>query len=180
MSTRAGHEEPSPDISTWAMARLWGLAGEAEGQQLEVVRVAAQGRAYRSGESREARRQWARLSLHANRRLRENDPRQRARADHLDFMLRTWVIDHLGPDEDEPDFAPETLASDTLAALALTPADARALAVNWCQLPVDQIQELRRHKNLTAHLSTLANYLQLGPSRDQLLIWLQTREELPG
>ncbi|MFC0532050.1 hypothetical protein [Phytohabitans kaempferiae] len=36
------------------------------------------------------------------------------------FALRTWIIEHLGPDTD-PDWDPESLAADTLAALTLDP-----------------------------------------------------------
>jgi hypothetical protein len=177
--TRADHDEPTSDLGNWTMARLWALADEAEGQQIEAMCAVAQGHAYDSDESREARRRWAKLSLHANRRRPINDPRRRADVDQRDFMLRTWVIDHLGPDEDDPDWAPETLASDTLAALVLTPADALALAVSWTQLPVEQIAELRRHKNLTAHLHTLVDCLRPSTNRDRLLIWLRARQELP-
>lgn len=93
-------------------------------------------------------------------------------------MLRTWVIDQLGPDDD-PNWSPETLAADTIAALALSPAEARALADHWRDLGVEQIGELRRHKNLTAHLDRLVNHLEPGPARNQLLAWAETRQHLP-
>ncbi|WP_181923937.1 hypothetical protein [Streptomyces inhibens] len=44
------------------------------------------------------------------------------------------------------------MASETLAALDLSPSQASALAGRWRDLAIEQIRELRRHKNLTAHL----------------------------
>ena len=94
-------------------------------------------------------------------------------------MLRMWVIDHLGPDNETQDWSPETLAADTIAALSLTPVEARARADQWRDLPIEQIGELRRHKNLTAHLDRLVCHLQAGPIRDRLLAWAETRQYLP-
>ncbi|WSQ06434.1 hypothetical protein OG604_00760 [Streptomyces sp. NBC_01231] len=71
------------------------------------------------------------------------------------------------------------MAADTVTALALTPAEARSLADHWLDLPVEQISELRRHKNLTAHLDRLVDHLQPSPIRDQLLAWTGTRRHLP-
>ncbi|GHG50256.1 hypothetical protein GCM10018779_10220 [Streptomyces griseocarneus] len=67
-------------------------------------------------------------------------------------MLRMWVIDQLGPDDKDPDWNPERLATDTAAVLTLAPCDARALTAHWRSLGIDQIGELRRYKNLTVHL----------------------------
>ncbi|GAA2426303.1 hypothetical protein GCM10010433_27840 [Streptomyces pulveraceus] len=52
------------------------------------------------------------------------------------------MFDRLGPD-----WSPEALASDTLA---FTPTQAASLAKGWRDPPIDQIRELRWHKNLTA------------------------------
>lgn len=41
-------------------------------------------------------------------------------------------------------------------------ADAGALGSNWRELPIERIRELRRHKNLTAHLERLLSHLQSG------------------
>jgi hypothetical protein len=179
LSADANHEEPSRDLSTWTIERLEAFATDAEGHQLEAVRVVAQGHAYRSDESRSARQQWAKLSLQANQRRHGDRLWDRARATQQNFMLRMWVIDQLGPDDEDPDWSPETLAADTIAALALTAAEARALADRWRDLAVGQIGELRRHKNLTAHLDRLVNHLQPSPARDQLLAWAETRRHLP-
>lgn len=94
-------------------------------------------------------------------------------------MLRMWVIDRLGPGRTAPDRDPEALADDTLAALALTPAAARALAGHWRDLPIEQIGELRRHKNLTAHAARLVAHLRPGPVGDLLLAWSRARPHLP-
>jgi hypothetical protein len=178
LSTDTDHEEPSHDLSTWPVARLRAFATDAQGQELEAVRVVAQTHAYRSDEPQQARRQWAKLSLQANQRLHGDGRWDRARAAQHNFMLRMWIIDHLGPDED-PDWNPERLAADTVAALALAPSEARALADHWRDLAVEQIGELRRHKDLTAHLDRLINHLPPGPTREQLLVWAQTRQHLP-
>lgn len=173
------HEEPVLGLSTWPIERLQAFTTDAGCQQLEAVRVVAQEHAYGSDRPREVRRQWAKLSLLANRRMHGDGPGDRARAVQQDFMLRMWVIDHLGSDDKDPDWSPEKLAADTLDALALTPPHARALTSSRHELPIEQIRELRRHKNLTAHLERLINHLHPGSTRDQLLLWAETRRLLP-
>jgi hypothetical protein len=95
------------------------------------------------------------------------------------FMLRTWIIEHLGADEGDADWDPHALAADTLAALTLEPGQARAAAASWPTLPIEQIAELRRHKNMTTHLDRLIGYLRAGPVKEQLVIWREVREHLP-
>ncbi|WP_326623932.1 MULTISPECIES: hypothetical protein [unclassified Streptomyces] len=179
MSTSADQQEPGQDLSTWAVERLQTFAMDARGRQLEAVRVVAQGHAYSPYQPQEARRQWAKLSLLANRRMHRDSPGGQSRAVQQDFMLRMWVIDQLGPNDKDPDWSPETLASETLAALDLTPSQASALAGCWRGLAIEQIRELRRHKNLTAHLDRLVNHIEPSPTRDQLLIWTELRRLLP-
>jgi hypothetical protein len=69
--------------------------------------------------------------------------------------------------------------SDTLDALRLTPSQAAALAGGRRESAIEQIRELRRHKNLTAHLAGLAGHLEPGPTRDLLLAWVEVRPRLP-
>ncbi|MFJ8437169.1 hypothetical protein ACIQ9P_38345 [Kitasatospora sp. NPDC094019] len=178
MNQVAVPEDPAADPSTWTIERLRTFAADAAGQQLETVRVVAQAHAYHSHEPRDVRQQWAKLSLQANHRMHGDGLWDRARMAQHDFMLRTWIIDQFGPDED-PDWSPEKLAADTLAALTLAPAEARVLADRWRDLPVEQIGELRRHKNLTTHLDRLANHLEPGPVRDRLIDWTEARSHLP-
>lgn len=172
MSTGADREGSTDDLSTWPLERLRTLT--AEGQRLEAVRVVAQGHAYDADEPTETRRAWAALSLLANRRKGEDS--WGAHDLHDDFMLRMWVIDTLGP---HPEWTPETLASDTLDALTLTPSEAQELARDWRALPLDRIRELRRHKNLTLHLERLLKHLGPGPTRDRLRPWIEVRRSLP-
>jgi hypothetical protein len=154
---------------------------DTHGQDLEVARVVAQGHAYNTGHRREVRRQWAKLSLLANRRMLDSAEgfSARARVAQQDFMLRTWVINQLGPDRTDHDWSPEGLAADTLDTLVCTPTQAAALAEGWRGLPVERIRELRWHKNLTAHLESLIGHLAPGPVRERLAVWNATRLLLP-
>ncbi|MFD7934581.1 hypothetical protein ACFV4T_08595 [Streptomyces sp. NPDC059755] len=174
-------EEPGRDLNTWTLDQLQTFIHDARGQQLETARVAAQGHAYNSSHPQEARRQWAKLSLLANRRMLDDaeGPSARVRVAQQDFMLRMWVINRLGPDRTDHDWSPEALASDTLDTLTFTPAQAAGLAKGWRDLPIERIRELRWHKNLTAHLESLVGYLAPGPVREQLAVWNATRSLLP-
>jgi hypothetical protein len=180
VSTDSDQREPERDLSTWPIERLQAFAADAHGwSRLESVRVVAQQHAYDSSEPREVRRHWAELSLLANRRMLGDGAEGSARELQQEFMLRTWVIEHLGPEDENSDWSPEELGADTLAALAMSPSDAATLATNWRELPIEQIRELRRHRNLTGHLKWLIGHLQPGPTRDRLLPWIDTRQLLP-
>jgi hypothetical protein len=63
--------------------------------------------------------------------------------------------------------------------LALDADQAATMSATWRDLPIEQINELRRHKNLTAHLDRLVSYLQAGPAKDRLIAWLEVHERLP-
>ncbi|MGW5064267.1 hypothetical protein ACWEQ2_44600 [Streptomyces sp. NPDC004096] len=166
-------------MSTWTLDQLQMFIRDARGQQLETARVAAQGQAYNPSHPQEARRQWARLSLLANRRMLEHADGASAGVAQQDFMLRMWVIDQLGPDDTDSDWSPEALASDTLDTLTFTPTQAAGLAEGWRDLPIEQIRELRWHKNLTAHLGSLVRYLAPSPVHERLVAWTTTRPLLP-
>ncbi|NEC68807.1 hypothetical protein [Streptomyces sp. SID9727] len=86
----------------------------------------------------------------ANRRMLGASAEGSARKLQQDFMLRTWVIEHLGPEDENSGWSPEALGADTLAALAMSPSEAAALVTERRELPIEQIRELRRHKNPTA------------------------------
>ncbi|MEU6839767.1 hypothetical protein ACFUJX_07650 [Streptomyces rubiginosohelvolus] len=179
MSSDTHREEPASDLSTWTVDQLQAFIHDVCGQQLETARVAAQGHAYNSSHPQKVRRQWAKLSLLASRRMFDHADGRAARLAQQEFMLRMWVIDRLGPDDTDTDWSPEALACDTLDALAFTPPQAAGLAESWRDLPTEQIRELRRHKNLTAHLESLVDYLAPGPAREQLLTWTAIRLLLP-
>ncbi|WP_435060259.1 hypothetical protein [Streptomyces sp. bgisy060] len=166
-------------MNEWAIDQLQVFLHDARGQQLETARVAAQGHAYDSSHPPEARRQWAKLSLLANRRMRDNAKGPSAREAQQDFMLRMWAINHLGPDRTDHEWSPEALAFDTLDALTFTPGQAAHLAEGWRALPIERIRELRWHKNLTSHLESLVGYLAPGPVREQLANWNAARLLLP-
>ncbi|MFJ2924578.1 hypothetical protein ACIPIU_06045 [Streptomyces massasporeus] len=166
-------------MGTWTLDQLQMFIHDTRGRELETARVAAQAHAYNSSNSQEARLQWAKLSLLANRRMLDGTEGTSARVAQQDFMLRMWVIDRLGPDRTDHDWSPEALASDTLNALTFTPTQAAGLAEGWRDLPIERIRELRWHKNLTAHLDCLIEYLAPGPVREQLATWYATRSLLP-
>ncbi|MGV9268273.1 hypothetical protein ACWDRR_26820 [Kitasatospora sp. NPDC003701] len=178
--TDPDRDEPEHGLSAWPVERLQEFVPAAhDSRRLEAARVVAQQHAYDSGLPPEVRRRWAGLSLLANRRMRGDHPDDSTRGATQDFMLRTWVVHHLGPDHRDPRWTPETLAADTLATLTLSPSDAGALADNWRGLPAAQIRELRRHRSRTAHLDDLVGHLRPGPLRDRLLRWCETRRLLP-
>ncbi|MFG2661650.1 hypothetical protein [Streptomyces sp. NPDC048425] len=172
------HDQPIRDLSTWTIDPLEAFAIAQQGQELELIRVVAQSHAYRSGEPHSVRLRWAKLSLKANERLPGGSSWNDARKSCQNFALRIWIIEHLGTGTDR-DWDPEALAADTLAALALTPGQAGALSANWHDLPAERIGELRRHKNLTAHLDRLAAFVPAGPTKDQLHSWTEVRKHLP-
>ncbi|MFE7547982.1 hypothetical protein [Streptomyces gardneri] len=119
MGSDAYREEPGRDLSTWTLDQLQTFIPDARGQQLETARVTAQGGATNPNHPQEALRQSAKLSLLANRRMLDHVEGHPARVAQQDFMLRMRVIDWLGPDDTDPAWSPEALASDTLDALSL-------------------------------------------------------------
>ncbi|WP_371604668.1 hypothetical protein OG345_39925 [Streptomyces sp. NBC_01220] len=143
-------DQPVRDLSAWAVDRLEeALATARDGHELESIRVIAQSRAYGCGNPDSARLRWAKLSLTANERLPGGTPWNDAQKRCQDFALRAWIIKHVCPGTD-PDWDPEALAADTLAALTLAPGRARSLSTGWHDFPAELIGELRRRKNMTA------------------------------
>ncbi|WUH92180.1 hypothetical protein OG900_20070 [Streptomyces sp. NBC_00433] len=165
-------------MSTWTIDQYEARTAAMRGRALEGVRFAAQSHAYDSDEPRHVRLRWAAVSLDANRRGHGDDPWDQARMHGQDFMLRTWIIEHLGAGA-EPAWNPDVLAADTLAALTLDPAEAMALSSGWGSLPIEQLGHLRRHRGLTAHLDRLIGHLEPGPARDLLAAWIEVRKHLP-
>ncbi|SHN46617.1 hypothetical protein [Cryptosporangium aurantiacum] len=170
--------EQAHELSRWSVEELEVYVAVHRGAVLETVREVAQSQAYRSDLPRNHRRRWAALALLANDRQRSDDAWGQTRKISQDLHLRTWVAEHLGPDAD-PAVKPTEIAADTLAALTLEPSDALTMSINWRELPVEQIGLLRRHKNLTAHLSRLIELLPSGPEKDQLAVWIAVRGHLP-
>lgn len=175
------NEQSSGDFTAWSIGQLEAHAATlALGQiALDTIRVLAQSHAYEPSDDQYTRRRWAKLSLYANERFHSEGPWDRARMLSHNFMLRTWMIEHLGPDDGDADWDPDALAADTLAVLTLEPYQASAVAAGWPALPIEQIGELRRNKNLTAHLDLLIGHLPAGPVKEQLIAWREVREHLP-
>ncbi|MEU3552160.1 hypothetical protein [Streptomyces longwoodensis] len=112
-----GKEQPLPDPSTWTLEQMQSFIASTSGKLLETACVLAQGHAYACDRPGEDRRRWAKLSLLGNRGLLDGTETSRVRVAQQEFMLRMWVIEQLGPDDTDPDWNPEALAVDTLAAL---------------------------------------------------------------
>ncbi|MGA5566819.1 hypothetical protein ACPCUV_37410 [Streptomyces platensis] len=169
---------PISDLSTWTIDRLEVFATAQQGQELERIRVVARSHAYASDERQSVRLRWAKLSLKANERLPGGNPWTDARKSRQNFALRTWTIEHLGPGTDR-DGDPGVLAADTLVALTLDPGQVKTLSANWQGLPIEKIGERRRHKNMTAHLDRLMDFIPSGPTKDRLNSWTEVRKHLP-
>ncbi|MBM9509308.1 hypothetical protein [Actinacidiphila acididurans] len=173
----------NPDFGAWSIESLeTRVAGLQWGHELERIRTVAQSYIHRSDQPRDVRLRWAKLSLAANRRYHGDGAWEQARTRSQEFALRTWVIACLASDTDlasDPDWNPEALATDTLAALSLEPGRAESAATGWRDLPIEQIGELRRHKNLTAHIDLLMPSLPPGPVKDRLAAWVSVRRHLP-
>jgi hypothetical protein len=182
------------DLSTWPIDRLEAFtaepapfaaakpgphAADRRGLDLETVRELAGTNAYwPPDQPRTVRLRWARLSLQANRQLPGVTRSDQVRKLNHDLQLRTWIVEHFGPFPD-PDLQPEAVAADTLAALTLTPDEARAAAADWRDLPTPQILELRHHKNLTEHLGRLIPHLPPDHDVELLHRWITVRTHLP-
>lgn len=141
--------------------------------------MVAQAHLYDAAGDRAARLRWAGLSLEANRRLHDGSPWQQSRILSQEFALRMWVIAHLGGADCERAWDPQHLAADTLAVLPPDTAESQALATRWRELSAERIGELRRLKNLTAHVGRLLPELEPGPLGERLAAWAAVRERLP-
>ncbi|WP_157856205.1 hypothetical protein [Actinacidiphila yeochonensis] len=104
---------------------------------------------------------------------------QRTRRAGNGSRLRAFVIERLGPDRGDPDWDPDLLAADILAALTLTPARTRDLSGRLRALPTDRLGALRRARNATAPLQRLFRHLRPDPTRDQARERLAVRDLLP-
>lgn len=162
---------------SWTIDQLEACVASLDGRELEGVRVLAAVRAYQSGEPSGTRLRWAAVSLEVNRRGCNEGVWGLTRMRCQDFALRAWIIGHLGPGPGVWD--PQVLAADTLAALTLDPARAEVLAADWRSLPIEQISDLRRHKNLTAHGDQIIGHLAPGTVTERLAAWVEIRRRLP-
>ncbi|WP_328649106.1 hypothetical protein OHS58_18035 [Amycolatopsis sp. NBC_00348] len=161
------------DLSTWTIDRLEHyVATLADGRELDRARRVAREHACRPGASGGGvRRRWAKLASAADVGLPGDNSWDLERRAQLGFCLRMWIIEQFGPDGD-PDWDPEALAADTLAALTLDADQAIAMATNWRDLPREQIRDLHRHRALTCHVDRLVGHLQAGPVRERLIGWV--------
>ncbi|MFJ6438274.1 hypothetical protein [Streptomyces sp. NPDC091416] len=116
--------------------------------------------------------------MKANERLPGGTAWNDARKSCQNFALCTWIIQRVGAATD-PDWDPEALAADTLAVLILAPDRALSLSTGRHDLLAERIGELRRHKNMTAHVNQLVHLIPSEPTKDQLSTWIDVRKYLP-
>jgi hypothetical protein len=182
MDSTSGTSRPILNVGTWTFEEVqaWVDRPDHRGQELErIIREVTVAHAQDDRLDAESRKRWAKLSLQTNARMPGDGPWPQARRAANNFRLRTLIIDRLGPDRQDPDWDPDVVASDILAALTLTPTHARELSDHWQNLPIEQIGELRRLKNATAPLQRLLHHLEPGPTCDQAREWLAVRDLLP-
>jgi len=148
-------------------------------QELERVRTMTVLHAQDDRLDPEDRKRWAKLSLQVNTRMHGDGLWERTRMVTQNFRLRTHIIDSLGPDPQDTDWNPDLVAREILAALTLTPAQARELSDHWQTRSKDQIGELRRLKSTIAPLQQLLRHIQPRPLHDQAQEWLAIQELLP-
>jgi hypothetical protein len=93
--------------------------------------------------------------------------------------VRAFVIRELGPNGDDHWHPPAALRS-ILAALALDPERADALAQQWRELPRARILLLRRHKQLVGPpMATVLDHVPEGIYAELARRWLAVRPRLP-
>lgn len=176
----SGRSEPPRDPSTWTLGRVREWAARLDdGQELEAVRAVTVDHVQDGHLPPDERKSWAKLSLQVNSRMYDKGAQRQARMTQNNVRLRTFIISKLGPDPEDPDWSPEQVVRDVLAAVPLTPEQARGLSEHWRDLPVDRIRELREIKNLTGPLQELLGHLHPGRLHAQAQEWLHARTALP-
>jgi hypothetical protein len=180
------HQDLGGDIDTWSSTRVrqWMSTLSEDNAPRSVnwwlrMRWIAQRHVYDRTLSAEARREWAEVALsltdHAERFAGYD--RWSAAADR--FNLRSLLIQELGSVPGDEKWEQAALVRSVLAAVTLTPDQAGELAERWQTLPVEQIQLLRRHKNLLAPLAPFVDQLPAGPDAERVRTWLLVLPNLP-
>ncbi|MEH0939174.1 hypothetical protein [Micromonospora psammae] len=95
------------------------------------------------------------------------------------FTLRSLLIGELGSVPGDGTWDRAALIRSVLAAVTLMPSQAGEFADRWQTLPIEQIQLLRRHKNLLAPLAPLVDQLPAGPDAERVRAWLAVLPKLP-
>jgi hypothetical protein len=181
MGSASPPSEPTSDISAWTIEQVQASADRTDqrGQELEILRAVTVFHAQDDRLEPEDRKRWAKLSLQINARMHGDGPWEQTRMVTQNFRLRTLIIDRLGPDPQDPDWNPDLVASEILAAITLTSAQVRELSERWKTRSMDQIGELRRLKSTVAPLQQLLRHIQSRQLYDQAQEWLAVRELRP-
>ncbi|GII25361.1 hypothetical protein Pme01_49580 [Planosporangium mesophilum] len=127
----------------------------------------------------EDRREWAEAALSLTKCAERFTGYDRWTAVADAFKLRSLLVRELGPVPGDGTWDVAALLRDVLAVVTLAPDQARELAERWQTLPVEQIQLLRRHKNLLTPLVPLADRLPAGSDAERVRAWLAVRPDLP-
>jgi len=180
------HQDLVEDMAMWSSARVrqWMSTLSEDTAPRSVnwwlrTRWIAQRHVYDRTLSAEARREWAEVALsltdHAERFAGYD--RWSAAADG--FNLRSLLIQELGSVPGDEKWEPAALVRSVLATVTLTPDQAGELAERWQTLPVEQVQLLRRHKNLLTPLAPLVDQLPAGPDAERVRTWMLVLSNLP-
>ncbi|WP_446038882.1 hypothetical protein [Streptomyces sp. SID1121] len=156
-----------------------GEIGERAGQKREHIRAVAVFHAQDDNLAAPLRKRWAKVALRVDARASADGPQERARVVVNNSSLRTFVIDRLGPDPEDPDWDPVRVVEYVLASVTLTAARVRELGPGWRRLDIERVRELRRIKNAVGSFPLLVRHLPAGALRDQAVEWLVIREVLP-
>jgi hypothetical protein len=180
------HQDVAGEMDTWSCARVrqWISTLHEDNAPQSVnwwlrTRWIAQLHAYDRTLAAEARREWAEVALSLTDRAERFAGYDRWSAAADAFNLRSLLIQELGLVTGDEKWEPAALVRSVLAAVTLMPGQATELAERWQTLPAEQIQLLRRHKNLLAPIAPLVDQLPAGPDAERLRTWLAVLPNLP-
>ncbi|WP_203924905.1 hypothetical protein [Rugosimonospora africana] len=177
---------PYDDMADWSSNRLreWANSLDTSRAPREInwwlsARWTPQRRACDRALDAESRREWAEGFLTLVNCMQRFTTYDRWSASADQFNMRALLIGQLGEVDGNTTWSADALVRDLLAALTLTPREAREQSRTWRSLPTDQILTLRRHKTLLAPLETIVGLLSRSADKDSVRDWLTVRPALP-
>lgn len=180
------HQDVAGDMDAWSCARVrqWMSTLSEDSAPRSVnwwlrTRWIAQLHVYDRTLTAEARREWAEVALSLTDRAERFADYDRWSGATDAFNLRSLLIQELRSVPGDENWDQAALVRSVLAAVTLMPAQANELAERWQTMPIEQIQLLRRHKNLLAPLAPLVDQLSAGPDAERVRTWLAVLPNLP-